>query len=150
MDDLNNNENIEKISHKKVKKKKSIIHHAKIDIKNDENENKSKNDIFKFNLFLNDEDFEDIDFEKAIIYDKRNFFKMYFAFLVDSQTILQTFCTNNYLNLFIIKLSFFIYTLQISFFLNSLFYTDEYISNAYYTIFLLARLTPFIILIYRK
>ena len=57
---------------------------------------------------------------------------MYFAFLVDSQTIIQTFCTDNYLNLFIIKLSFFIYTLQISFLLNTLFYTDEYISNAYY------------------
>ena len=127
LDDLNNDENIGKISHKKAKRKKKI-HHIKTTNKIYTNEK----GVINFNLFQNDEDLEDIDFEKAIIYDKRNFFKMYFAFLVDSQTILQTFCTDNYLNLFIIKLSFFIYTLQISFFLNTLFYTDEYISNAYY------------------
>ena len=34
--------------------------------------------------------------------------------------------------LFVIKLSFFICTFQISFFLNALFYTDEYISDAYH------------------
>ena len=127
LDDLNNDENIGKISHKKAKRKKKI-HHIKTTNKIYTNEK----GVINFNLFQNNEDLEDIDFEKAIIYDKRNFFKMYFAFLVDSQTIIQTFCTDNYLNLFIIKLSFFIYTLQISFFLNTLFYTDEYISNAYY------------------
>ena len=54
------------------------------------------------------------------------------AFLVDSQIILGTFFTDNHLNLFVIKLSFFICTFQISFFLNALFYTDEYISDAYH------------------
>ena len=32
----------------------------------------------------------------------------------------------------VIKLSFFIFTFQISFFLNAFFYTDEYVSNAYH------------------
>ena len=57
---------------------------------------------------------------------------MYWAFLVNSQIILGTFCTENYLNLLVIKLSFFLFTFQISFFLNAFFYTDEYISNAYH------------------
>ena len=57
---------------------------------------------------------------------------MYWSFLVDTQIILGTFCTDNYLNLFIIKFSFFIFTFQISFFLNAFFYTDEYISDAYH------------------
>ena len=57
---------------------------------------------------------------------------MYWEFLVDSQIILGTFCTDNNLDLFIIKLSFFICTFQISFFLNALFYTDDYISEAYH------------------
>ena len=57
---------------------------------------------------------------------------MYWAFLVDTQIILGTFCTDNYLNLLVIKLSFFICTFQISFFLNAFFYSDEYISNAYH------------------
>ena len=57
---------------------------------------------------------------------------MYWAFLLDSQIILSTFCTDNHLYLFIIKLSLFVFTFQISFFLNALFYTDDYISDAYH------------------
>ena len=86
----------------------------------------------KYKLHPNDEDLQDMDYEEAIIYDKRSYFRMYWSFLVDSQIILGTFCTENYLRLFIIKLSFFICTFEISFFLNALFYTDEYISEAYH------------------
>ena len=57
---------------------------------------------------------------------------MFWSFLIDSQIILGTFCTDNYLYLFVIKLSFFIFTFQISFFLNALFYTDDYVSDAYH------------------
>ena len=64
--------------------------------------------------------------------DKRSFLRIYWSYLVESQIILWTFFTENYLDLFIIKLSFLIFTFQISFFLNALFYTDEYISNAYH------------------
>ena len=71
-------------------------------------------------------------YEDAILYDKRAYLKMYFGFLVDSQIILGTFCTDNHFDLFIIKLSFLVCTFQISFFLNALFYTDDYISNAYH------------------
>ena len=73
-----------------------------------------------------------MDYEEAIIYDKRSYIKMYFSFLVDSQIILGTFCTPNDLHLFVIKLSFLVCTFQISFFLNALFYTDDYISDAYH------------------
>ena len=82
---------------------------------------------------LNDyEELQDMDYEKAIINDKRNYIKIFWSFLVDSQIILGTFCTQNYLYLFVIKLSFFVFTFQISFFLNALFYTDEYVSDAYH------------------
>ena len=57
---------------------------------------------------------------------------MYWGFLLDSQIILGTFFTDNHLDLFVIKLSFLVCTFQISFFLNALFYTDEYISDAYH------------------
>ena len=91
---------------------------------------KNKNDDIK--LLENDEDLQDMDYELAIIYDKRSYLRMYWTYLVDTQIILGTFCTENYLNLFVIKLSFLIFTFQISFFLNALFYTDEYISDAYH------------------
>ena len=90
--------------------------------KKEEKNNKNEN-----NLYYTDEDIQDMDYEEAIIYDKRSYLRMYWAFLVDTQIILGTFCTENYLNLFVIKLSFFVCTFQISFFLNALFYTDEYI-----------------------
>jgi hypothetical protein len=83
-------------------------------------------------LSQTDEDIQNMDYEEAIIHDKRSYLRMYWSFLVDSQIILGTFCTENYLNLLIIKLSFLISTFQISFFLNAFFYTDEYISDAYH------------------
>ena len=96
------------------------------------NKNKFNKIILKIKLFLKEENLEDMEYDKAIIYDKRNLWRMYFAFLIDSQIIFQTFCTENYLYLFIIKLSLLTYTIQISIFLNALFYTDEYISEAYH------------------
>ena len=75
---------------------------------------------------------QEIDYKEAILYDKRGYLRMYWGFLVDSQIILGTFFTDNHLDLFVIKLSFLVCNFQISFFLNALFYSDKYISNAYY------------------
>ena len=83
-------------------------------------------------LSINDSNIQDLDYEAAIIYDKRTYLSMFWGFMVDSQIIFGTLCTENNLDLFVIKLSFLIFTFQISFFLNALFYTDEYISNAYH------------------
>ena len=95
--------------------------------------NKLKNKIYINNLLpKKDDELQDIEFKEAIIYDNRSYLRMYWSFLVDSQIILGTFCTENYLNLFVIKFSFFIYTFQIILFLNALFYTDEYISDEYH------------------
>ena len=91
---------------------------------------KINKDLIK--LTKSDDSLQNLAYEKAILYDKRNFMKIYWAFLVDSQIILETFCKENYLTLFVIKLSFLVFTFQISFFLNAFFYTDEYISNAYH------------------
>ena len=95
--------------------------------------NKTKNKMYINNILpKKDNELQDMEFKEAIIYDKRSYLRMYWSFLVDSQIILSTFCTENYLNLFVIKLSFFVFTFQISFFLNALFYTDEYISDTYH------------------
>ena len=83
-------------------------------------------------LLKNDEEIQDMEYEEAIHHDKRPYFRMYWSFLLESQIILETFCTDNHLYLFVVKLSFFICTFQISFFLNALFYTDDYISEAYH------------------
>ena len=101
------------------------------------NINKNNNKKFETNVDIiklsrNDEDLLDMDYEHAIIYDKRKYLRMYLGVLTDNQIILGTFCTENNLHLFVIKLSFLVFNFQISFFLNAFFYTDEYISDAYH------------------
>ena len=112
-------------------RKKGINNLETIEEKNEE-KIYEKNNEGKNSLSRTDEDLQDMDYEEAIIYDKRTFLRIYWSFLVDSQIILGTFFTENYLNLFIIKFSFLICTFQISFFLNAFFYTDDYISDAYH------------------
>ena len=94
--------------------------------------NESKNSDCRIKLSQKDEDLQEINYALAVTKDKRSCLRIYWSYLVESQIILWTFFTENYLDLFIIKLSFLMFTFQISFFLNALFYTDEYISNAYH------------------
>ena len=136
---LNENRFIKKYSANKSylsKGNKSSNSKALINIEttgNKKEENiKDLNEQDLIRLSKTDEDLQEMDYEQAIIQDKRSYLRMYWAFLVDTQIILGTFCTENYLNLMVIKLSFFVCTFQISFFLNAFFYVDEYISDAYH------------------
>ena len=122
-----------KISIKKNKEKKfnkKIINKKHLILK--QNQKISKKIKHINNLYLIDDDLQDMNYEEAIRSDKRSFLRMFWTFLIDKLIILGTFFTNNYFDLFIIKLSFLVYTFQISFFLNALFYTDEYISKSYH------------------
>ena len=113
-------------------KKGNIIHQAKVGKQKSINKNNSKKKLLQIKSNRIKDDFEDLSYEKAIIYDKRNCCRIYFALLIENQVTFTTFCGDNKLYLFYIKLSFLIYTFELSFFLNSLFYSDEYISKAYY------------------
>ena len=98
-------------------------------ILNSKNEVHSKK-YLKFSKI--DSDIQEFEYEDAVIYDKRSILRMYWGFLLDSQIILGTFFTENNLDLFPIKLNFLVFNFQINFFLNAIFYTDEYISDAYH------------------
>ena len=116
---------------KNKKYSKNLILETKEEKYGMKNKIKSKK-IISNRLSLLDDELQDMEFNEAIIYDKRSYFRMYWSFLVDSHIILGTFCTKNYLHLFVIKLSFLIFNFEINFFLNAFFYTDEYISDAYH------------------
>ena len=132
LDTKNNNaKKILKPNNLYQKKKYNNINNAEI-IKEKSAQKEQFDNNDNANLPKTDEELQDMDYEEAIIYDKRTYLKMYWSYLIDSQIILGTFFTDNKLNLFIIKLTFFISIFQISFFLNALFYTDEYISDAYH------------------
>ena len=89
------------------KKKYNNINNAEI-IKEKSAQKEQFDNNDNANLPKTDEELQDMDYEEAIIYDKRSYLKMYWSYLIDSQIILATFFTENNLNLLIIKISFFI------------------------------------------
>ena len=132
-----NNKQTNKIKKKHFKSSKKEkgqnIFNVELLEENEKQKTEDKKKKYRFiKLSPDDSDLQDMDYKHALLYDKRSFLRMYWSSLVDSQIILGTFFTDSYLYLFIIKISFLIFTFQISFFLNALFYTDEYISDAYH------------------
>ena len=127
-----NNDNLNTIQSKNNKKRKiSRKKYKKHNLAETSGENENKNK-YKKDKLNDDEELQEIDYENAIRNDKRSCLKMYWSSLVYSQIIINTFCSNNNLDLLIVKISYFIFSLDISFFLNALFYIDDYISKAYY------------------
>ena len=94
--------------------------------KNEESEKKNK--IY----FSKSEEYEDMEYDEAIKKDKRNFYQIYKSFIFEKHIILNTFFTEVYLELRAIKISFLFFGYSISFILNAIFYTDEYISDTYH------------------
>ena len=86
----------------------------------------------KINYAYTYEELNDMDFEEALNNDKRSFARIFISYLLEEHIIFNTFCTDVYLELRSIKLSFLIFGYEINFFLNALFYTDEYISDTYH------------------
>ena len=84
------------------------------------------------NYAFTNEELREMDFEQALHYDNRTFFRIYIAILIEEHIILNTFFTDVYLELRAIKLSFLVFSFEISFFLNAFFYSDEYISETYH------------------
>ena len=101
--DKNHNKNI------KSEKNKNLYNMETNQEKNiNKNKRRENKDLIK--LSSCDEDLQEMDYEHAIIYDKRSYLRIYWSYLVEAQIILGTFCTENYLTLFVIKISFLVFT----------------------------------------
>ena len=86
----------------------------------------------KVSMAYTDEELQDMEFEEALRSDNRSFIRIYWSFLIDEHIIINNVFSDVYLDLRVIKLSFLFFSLMISFFLNSFFYTDDYISESYH------------------
>ena len=75
---------------------------------------------------------DNFEYEDAIIYDNRSFWRLYFICLMAKENILSTFFLNSPLELKSMRLSIFIFSYSCDFALNSLFYFNENISEKYY------------------
>ena len=101
LDEININIQLKK-NKKKSKKEKSSIKYGPNNISEKVNDN-GKGE-FTIKLSQMDEDLQGMEFQDAVNEDKRSYLRMYWCFLVDSQTILGTFFTENYLDLLIINI----------------------------------------------
>ena len=77
----------------------------------------------------NENEINELDFEDAIIYDKRNICNMFWYTLKQKQSIINTFCVKNSFKPFSIKLLVIIFTFSCYFVINGFLYNDEYVST---------------------
>ena len=97
--------------------------------KNDNNNNKGKivnklyNSLYKQNL--SDQELNTLEYELAIIIDKRTYFQYYWSLLKKKQLIIFTFLPATDYNLFSLKLALFLLSFSLYFTINGFFFSDE-------------------------
>ena len=117
----------------KLKHEDIISSHSIISEKSENKKSEKEDKEAKNNIYLSDnEKYEDMDYDETLHNDKRNFYQIYKSFLFEEHIIFNTFCSEIYLELRTIKISFLFFGYAINFFLNAIFYTDEYISDTYH------------------
>ena len=104
------------IINKKYKRRKKRNKTLK---KNNNNINNNKN------IKYIDEELNRMDYEEAILSDKRSYWQYYYSLLKKKHLIILTFIANNDYNVFILKFSLFIISLTLYFALNTLFFRDS-------------------------
>ena len=115
---------------KKIEKKKSIQKNNKIKTMNKDN----KIQVYKNpQMFLNnskindlnDEELNNLEYEKAIQVDKRTYFQYYYSLLKKKQLILFAFYPANDYNLITVKVSLLLLSFSLYFAINGFFFSDE-------------------------
>ena len=94
-----------------VNSKKSLINETKIIQINNKN--------------LNDQELNNLEYEIAILVDKRTYFQYYWSLLKRKQLILFSFLPSNDYNLFSLKISLFLLSFSLYFTINGFFFSDE-------------------------
>ena len=74
---------------------------------------------------LNDEELNSLDYDGALLIDKRTYFQYYWSLLKRKQLILFTFIPANDYNLFSVKICLFLLSFSLYFTINGFFFSDE-------------------------
>ena len=74
---------------------------------------------------MNDEELNSLEYEKALIYDKRTMFQYYWSLLKKDNLILFTFLPTNDYNLISLKMTLFILSISLEVTINAFFFTDD-------------------------
>ena len=114
----------------KDKKDKEIQNDKKNEEKKNKEEIKKQKESFLLEI-KNIEQINELNYENAIIYDDRNFLKLFIDFFTVKEIILYTFIYKENFHLRIIKIYCFIFELSMLLFFNSIFYTDYFVHLIY-------------------
>ena len=76
----------------------------------------------------NEKEINELDYEEAIIYDKRNFCQIFWYILKEKQTLINTFFVKDPLKPFSIKFLVIIFSFSCYFVINGFLYNEEYVS----------------------
>ena len=82
-------------------------------------------------LLYNDDEINELEYELAIIHDKRSYCQYYISLLKTKHDIFYSFCFSNDYNSKIMKIDLFNLRFAISYIVNGLFFTDETMHNIY-------------------
>ena len=96
----------------------------------------NKNIVYNSNkvkkaISFNDEELNNLNYELALRYDKRNYCEYYFSLLKTKHAIIFTFCNNTDYNLKIIKIDLFLFNLTLFYFVNTIFFDDKTMHKIY-------------------
>ena len=95
---------------------------------------KTNNESSKGNFYfekLNDEEINSLNYAKACIFDKRNFFKYYWSLIKGKNILLFTFFSKNDYNLIHLKICLFLISFSLFLAVNGLFFTDNSMNKIY-------------------
>ena len=117
-----NNELLNIKPQKKLKRRKKLSQKKEIDTKSKKINEANESEIF---YDMNDNELNSLEYEQAIIYDKRNYFQYYCSLLKANQLLLFTFFPAKDYNLISIKLTLFILSISLELTINGFFFTDD-------------------------
>ena len=100
--------------------------------KKDKKDNKDEIDSKISQIYdLNDDEKNELPYEKAVKHDERNFCQYYCFMLQISNILLSTFCRNKDYNLFSVKFALLLMTFPINLTFNAFFFTSKQIQSVY-------------------
>ena len=97
------------------------------------NENIINNNNSNANSPIEEDNLDELEFEEAMINDKRGLFTIYWSFLSNKQIILSICLNKNPFSPTLIKLFLSVFTISLFFVFNAVLFKDELISNRYHS-----------------
>ena len=120
-----------KVKLRKCKTKKSgDSRRRRTDFGDKKKENKYNNTVQMYEKKdLDDDDLNELDFDEALIYDRRGFWQLCWIEMKERQLIINTFFVKEKLKPFSIKLIVFIFSITFYFVINGFLYDTKYVSK---------------------